>query len=207
MPNKIKILVADDHAIVRDGLVTLLKFQKRFTVVGEADTGLSAVKLACKLNPDVIVMDMMMPDIDGAEATRRIKCKCPNIQILIITSFTSSASLALALENGAIGAITKSSTREHLYDAILSAAAGQRFVDKEIEISIHENKNIPALTQKQHDILQALSKGLTNRELSEQTGISTAGIKFHLLAIFRKLNANNRSDAVAIALRKHLLKI
>lgn len=206
MVGKIKILVADDHAIVRDGLKTILNLAKDFKVVGEAEDGARAIERTAALKPDVVVMDMMMPDLDGAEATAKIKAADPQVGILILTSFTNSASMGQALKNGALGAISKSSPRERLYEAIRAVAAGRRILDREIEIALHRELPIPALTERQMEILHALSKGLTNRELAQQTGISMAGIKFHLLAIFRKLNANNRSDAVAIALRKHLLK-
>lgn len=206
MASKIKILVADDHAIVRDGLTTILNLSKDFKVVDEAECGIEAVKKALELKPDVVVMDMMMPDIDGAEATARIRAVEQSVNILILTSFASSASISQALKNGAIGAISKSSPRERLYEAIRAAANGNPIIDREIEIALHHELPIPTLTDRQMEILQSLSKGMTNRELAQTTGISMAGIKFHLLAIFRKLNANNRSDAVAIALRKHLLK-
>ena len=207
MANRIRILIADDHAIVRDGIVTILGLQKDFTVVGEASGGLEAVRKAARLKPDVVILDMMMPDLDGAEATARILQQVPAVRILILTSFTNSAGIADALKNGATGAISKSASRERLYDAIRATAAGKRTVDREIEVSLRESQPVPPLTEKQSNVLNALSKGLTNDEIARETGLSTAGIKFHLLAIFRKLNANNRSDAVAIALRKHLLKI
>lgn len=207
MANRIRILIADDHAIVRDGIVTILGLQKDFSVVGEASGGLEAVRKAIRLKPDVVILDMMMPDLDGAEATARILQQVPAVRILILTSFTNSAGIADALKNGATGAISKSASRERLYDAIRATAAGKRTVDREIEVSLRESQPVPPLTKKQTNVLNALSKGLTNDEIARETGLSTAGIKFHLLAIFRKLNANNRSDAVAIALRKHLLKI
>ena len=206
MANRIRILIADDHAIVRDGIVTILGLQKDFSVVGEASGGLEAIRKATRLKPDVVILDMMMPDLDGAEATARILQQVPAVRILILTSFTNSAGIADALKNGATGAISKSASRERLYDAIRATAAGKRTVDREIEVSLRESQPVPPLTEKQSNVLNALSKGLTNDEIARETGLSTAGIKFHLLAIFRKLNANNRSDAVAIALRKHLLK-
>ena len=207
MPAKLKILIVDDHAIVRDGLAAILKFQKDMTVVGEADDGQSAIQKAQELRPDVILMDLMMPNINGADATAAIKQVLPKTQILLLTSYGTSAELSRAFRNGATGAITKSLPKEELLAAIRNVAAGQRVASTEIEQTLKEDATTPSLTPRQLEILQSLTRGLTNDDIAREFGLSKAGVKFHLLTIFRKLNVSNRTEAVGLASRKHLFKV
>lgn len=205
MSSKLKILIVDDHAIVRDGLAAILKFQKDMTVVGEAADGKSAIQKAQTLRPDIILMDLMMPNMNGADATAAIKQVLPETQILLLTSYGTSSDLSRAFRNGATGAITKSLPKEELLAAIRNVADGMRIVSPEIEQTLNEVSETPALTQRQLEILRSLARGLTNDDIAHQFGISKAGVKFHLLTIFRKLNVANRTEAVSLALRKQLL--
>lgn len=207
MARKIKLLVVDDHAIVREGLVSILNFQSDFNVIGEAENGREAIQMARELEPDVIIMDLMLPDIDGAETTARIRGVLPRTKILILTSFGNSANLSFALANGAAGAITKNRPKEELFSAIRAIVNGELVVCREIQQTLREDKELPALSPRQRQILHSLARGLTNGDIARQLGISTAVIKFHILAIFRKLNVSSRSEAVALALRKQLLKL
>ena len=206
MPNKLKILIVDDHAIVRDGLAAILKFQKDMAVVGEAEDGASAIQKAQELRPDVILMDLMMPGMNGTEATAAIKQILPDTQILILTSYGTSSDLSRAFKNGATGAITKSLPKEELLSAIRNVAAGQRVASPEIEQTLKEESEMPELTPRQLEILRSLTRGLTNDDIAHEFGLTTAGIKFHLLTIFRKLNVANRTEAVGLASRKHLFQ-
>ena len=206
MPAKLKILIVDDHAIVRDGLAAILKFQKDMTVVGEADDGQSAIQKAQTLRPDVILMDLMMPNINGADATAAIKQVLPETQILLLTSYGTSAELSRAFRNGATGAITKSLPKDELLAAIRNVAAGQRVASSEIEQTLKEESEAPTLTPRQLEILRSLARGLTNDDIAHEFGLSKAGVKFHLLTIFRKLNFANRTEAVSLALCKHLFQ-
>ena len=206
MSDKIKILIVDDHAIVRDGLSAILKFQKDMTVVGEAEDGPSAVRKARELAPDVVILDLMMPDMDGAEATPEIMKAHPGAKILLLTSYGTSTELSRALGNGAVGAITKTLPKEELFSAIRKVAAGTRVISPEIEQAISEDSTMPELSPRHLEILHSLTRGLTNEDIARQLGLSTAGVKFHLLTIFRKLNVSNRAEAVGLALRKHLFR-
>ena len=206
MPSKLKILIVDDHAIVRDGLAAILKFQKDMTVVGEADDGQSAIQKAQELHPDIILMDLMMPNMNGADATAAIKQILPNTQILLLTSYGTSSDLSRAFKNGATGAITKSLPKEELLAAIRNVATGMRVASPEIEQTLKEEADMPSLSPRQLEILHSLTRGLTNDDIAREFGLSKAGVKFHLLTIFRKLNVANRTEAVGLASRKHLFQ-
>ena len=205
MSSKLKILIVDDHAIVRDGLAAILKFQKDMTVVGEADDGESALQKAQTLRPDIILMDLMMPNMNGADAIAAIKQVLPETQILLLTSYGTSSELSRAFRNGATGAITKLLPKEELLAAIRNVAAGMRIASPEIEQTLNEESETPTLTPRQLEILRSLARGLTNDDIAHEFGLSKAGVKFHLRTIFRKLNVANRTEAVSLALRKQLL--
>ena len=207
MPSKLKILIVDDHAIVRDGLAAILKFQKDMTMVGEADDGQSAIQKAQELRPDIILMDLMMPNMNGADATAAIKQVLPDTQVLLLTSYGTSSELSRAFKNGATGAITKSLPKEELLAAIRNVAAGMRVASPEIEQTLKEESAMPSLTPRQLEILHSLTRGLTNDDIAREFGLSKAGVKFHLLTIFRKLNVANRTEAVGLASRKHLFQV
>ena len=207
MKRKIKLLIADDHAIVRQGLATILGFQPDFAVVGEAEDGQDAVDKARTLHPDIVIMDLMMPVLNGSDATALIRQENPNTKVVILTSYADSADLSHALENGAVGILSKTAPKEDLFDCLHAVTNGETVITDQIRRSLRENDEAVSITPRQFDILQYLSRGLTNEDIAKMLGLSTAGIKFHLLTIFRKLGAANRTEAVSIAQRKHLLKI
>ena len=203
----IKVLIADDHAIVRMGLSALLDAEDDIEVVGEADDGKAAVKAVLKLQPDVVVLDLMMPVLDGIAATREIKLKLPAVKVLILTTSTVSDDLAHAIDAGADGAITKSTANAKLLSAIRTVAAGRKFISPEVAQLIATDPPAPSLTDRQRDILDGLTRGLTNAEIANLLGITLDSVKEHINVVFSKLGAANRAEAVAIALRKQLLKI
>ena len=207
MSPKLKILIVDDHAIVRDGLSAILKFPKDISVIGEADDGESAIRQVTELKPDVVILDLMMPNMGGADATAAILQARPETKILILTSYGTSAELSRAFVNGATGAITKTLPKEELLAAIRNVAAGIRVISPEIEQTLKEDPVAPTLTPRQMEILQSLARGLSNEDIAREFGLSKAGIKFHLLSIFRKLGVANRTEAVGYASRKHLFQI
>lgn len=204
---KIKVLIADDHAIVRTGLTSLLGTQRDFTVVGEADDGESAVTLARRLDPDVIIMDYRMPKMDGATATAEILSAQPEIKVLILTSYGEAEGIARALRSGAAGALMKTDNNDELIAAIRKLTDGQRVVSPEIERLLSETPSAQELTDRQLQILELVTRGLSNRDIADLLGIREDSVKKHANAIFAKIGAANRVEATAIALRKQLLKI
>ena len=203
----IRILLADDHSLIRMGLAALFKYQKDIKVVGEAEDGDEAVRLALRLKPDVVVMDLAMPVMDGATATARIREALPETHVLILTSFGTSADLSRALAAGATGALNKDSGNDELLTAIRTVADGGLSVSDEIARLIEEEPAPPDFTERQLEVLHAVTRGLTNAEIGRQFGISADAVKQHVNAIFAKLGAANRTEAVTIALRKQLLKM
>ncbi|MBQ0031224.1 MAG: response regulator transcription factor [bacterium] len=204
---KTSVLIADDHSLLRMGLRSMLRQEADMEVVGEAVNGEMAVELVRKLKPDVVVMDLMMPKLNGADATRSILERNPDTKVIILTSFGTSSDLQRAISYGAVGALTKEAPGENLVKAIRQVRAGETAISAEIADEIDPDSAQPLLTDKQSDILQSVVQGQTNRQIAVRFGITEDGVKKHLRLIFTKLNASSRAEAVAIALRKHLLKI
>ena len=204
---KIHVLVADDHKIVRLGLAALLETEPDLALVGEAENGVQAIRLALEQKPDVVIMDLMMPKKDGVEATREILAHLPGTGILILTSYGTSNDVALALEAGAAGALMKTADDAQIASVIRKIASGGRYVSPEIKSSLRTAPAIPVLSPRQAEILKQLTLGLTNKEIAQNLGIRKDGVEDHINIIFNKLGAANRTEAAAIALRKHLLKI
>ena len=204
---KTRILLVDDHALLRRGLADLISYEKDMTVIGEAGDGEAAFHAAMDLKPDLVVMDLMMPVVDGVEATRRIKEALPDTRILVLTTFGTSADVARAVEAGASGAIMKDASTDEQLSAIREVAAGGRVIAPEIKRYMDSNPMPPAFTQRQMQILEFVTQGLGNKEIANHLDISTDAVKQHLAAIFMKIGAANRSEAVSIALRRHLLKL
>ena len=203
---KSRILIADDHALLRHGLTSLIQCQKDMEVVGEAGNGKTAVQLAKTLLPNLVVMDLVMPVMDGVEATRLIIEASPQTKILILTTFGTSADISRALAAGATGAIMKDMPDDKLLSAMRRIIKGEKFLAPEIEHMIRNEPEPPELTERQLDILRSLSIGYTNRDIALQLGLKPSGVRVHIDAILSKLGAATRTEAMAIAMRKHLLK-
>ena len=204
---KIKVMIVDDHAILRMGLASLLNAKKDIEVVGEADSGAAALRKAPKLKPDVIVMDLMMPGMDGAETTRRLKELMPEARILILTTFGTADGIAHALSAGARGALLKNVEFSDLANAIRKIAAGEKVVADEIQRILASEPAIKTLSPRQRQILESMVRGLSNDDISKLLGISLDMVKEHIQTLFAKIGASNRAEAVSTALRKHLLKV
>ena len=205
--DKITILLADDHQIVRMGLSTVIRLENDMDVIGEARNGDEAVRRAKELHPDVIVMDLMMPKRDGADATAAIVRTNPTAKILILTTFGASERVKVALDAGALGAIVKDTPYTDIIKAIRRTAAGECVISKDIRHALEATPDVPELSERQLKVLQYVAQGLTTKTISERLGIGPDGVNAHLRTIFAKLGVSSRTEAVAIALRKHLLKI
>ena len=206
MKQSIRILIADDHAIVRRGLHSILQIEKDFTVVGEASNGAEAVEMARLLKPHVVIMDLIMPEKSGSEATTEILAERPETRILLLTTFGTADDVARALEAGAAGALMKTSDESKIIAAIRTVAAGGNAISDEIKRLIAESPPAPKLTPRQLEILNSMSRGYSNAEIAKLFGINEFTVREHVTNIKAKLDASNRAEAVAIALRKSLLK-
>ena len=204
---KIKVLIVDDHAIVRMGLASILGTKKDIEVVGDAEDGADAIRKTKRLTPDVVLMDIVMPEMDGATATAEIRRLIPTAKILILTSFGEADGIAHALDAGASGALMKNIDYSELVEAIRSVAEGKTVIAPEIKKMLQESPPIPELTERQHEILLSMSRGLTDADIAIQLHLTSNSVREHITTIFSKLGAANKTEAVAIALRKHLLKI
>lgn len=205
--DKIRVLIVDDHAIVRMGMVALLNAQPNMEAVGEAKNGELGVKAALKLKPDVIVMDILMPVKNGVEATREIIAAIPDAKILILTTSTSANDLSAALKAGAMGLIPKTTSNATLLATVKSVAAGKRTVAGEINEIIDSDPPILDLTEHQLDMLTSIVRGFTNTEIAKQFGVSENTIRKATSTIFAKLGVANRTEAASVAISKQLVKM
>ena len=203
--NKISILIADDHKIVRMGLKSLFAAEKDLVVVGEAEDGVVAVRQALKLRPDVVIMDLVMPKKDGVAATQELHEKLPETKILVLTSYSTTDTIAAALAAGARGAVMKSADDNDLLAAIRTVAAEETFISSEVKGLLAVDPPAPMLSPRQQEVLQALVKGFNNTEIADQLGISRTVVKEHVETMLAKLGAANRTELTAIATRKHLV--
>jgi len=201
------VLIVDDHAILRMGLKSLIENCCDLKCVGDAADGNSAVRLAESLRPHIVIMDLVMPGMDGVKTTAEILKVSPSSRILILTSFGTADGIAYALEAGACGAILKSADHADILAAIRAVGDGKRSISPEIRRILAENPTVPRLSPRQEEILTALAKGLTNHDIALQLNLSNDVVKEYVANILHKLGAANRTEAVAIALNKNLIKV
>lgn len=207
MKNKIRILIADDHMLLRIGLTSFISGKDDLQCVGEADNGRTAVEQTLKLKPDVVIMDLMMPEMSGAEATKLIHDKLPESRIIVLTSYGTSKELAEAIANGASAALMKDISTADLVAAIRQVAAGKTILPSELTSVASGNGQHPTLTEHQLKILDALASGRSNIDIGKAFGITENTVKKIVSTIFAKLGASSRVEAVAIAHREHLIEI
>jgi NarL family two-component system response regulator LiaR len=205
----IKLIIVDDHAVVRSGLSKFLKVNKDFQLVAEASDGKEAVQMVSLHKPDVVLMDLMMPEVDGVEATREIHQKYPDVKVIALTSFSEQNMVQGALQAGAIGYLQKNVTAAELADAIRSACAGRMTLSAEATQALAQSvaqPQIPGnqLTDRERDVLKCMVAGLNNQEIADQLVISLGTVKFHISNIFQKLAVDSRVEAVKAALEQKL---
>ena len=205
MKSKTRILLADDHLVVRMGLALMIGRQSDMQLVGEAENGEEAVRLVGEQCPDVTIMDLQMPVMDGATATQKIIAENPAAKILILTTFGTTADAARALDEGALGAISKDSAQDRLLSAIRATAMGESVIDDDIRASAETYRSAPKLSARQIEILDYASRGLENAEIARLLGITADGVKKHLKLIYTALGASTRAEASTLAIRLGLL--
>lgn len=211
MPELIKILIVDDHPIVRDGLNAILGTQKDFQVIGEAGNGEEAVKQVEQLKPDVILMDLEMPVVDGIEALKRLTALNPEVQVIVLTVFDTDERILTSVQAGARGYLLKDAPREKIFSAIRIVSQGGSLIhplviSKLMERAGKENAGQEGLTERELEVLQLLGQGLLNKQIAGQLLISERTVKFHVSSILGKLGAGNRTEAVSMAIHQGILK-
>ncbi len=205
----IRILLVDDHAVVRSGLSKFLMVNKDLQLVAEASDGSEAIQMAGLHQPDVILMDLMMPGMDGISATREIHQKYPQIKVIALTSFSEQNQVQGALQAGAIGYLQKNVTASELGNAIRSAYNGRMTLSQEAVQALATSVTggyVPGneLTERERDVLKGMVEGLNNNEIAEKLFISLGTVKFHISNIFQKLGVDSRVEAVKMAIEQKL---
>lgn len=204
---KIRILIADDHMLMRMGVSALISSTADMEIVGEAKNGQQAAELAKTLKPDVVIMDLMMPEMLGSEATGLITAANPDIKVIVLTTYGSSIELAKAIQNGAVGILLKDKVDMDLVNTIRFVVAGNQVIPTRLLKQIEQDKALSQLTDRQLTILASVAQGQSNSDIAKSFGLSEITIKKHLSSIFERLGVANRSEAVALALRKQMLKV
>jgi NarL family two-component system response regulator LiaR len=205
-------MIVDDHAVVRSGLAAFLMVFDDLELVGQAGSGKEALQLCKKLTPDVVLMDLVMPEMDGATATKLIRESCPGVQVIALTSFREDELVQGVLKAGAIGYLLKNVSAEELAGAIRSAFAGRPTLAPEaarVLISATQTSR-PAsigsdLTEREREVLKLMVEGLTNNQIAERLVVSRSTVKFHVSSILSKMGVSSRTEAVATALQNHLI--
>lgn len=216
MTNAIRILVADDHPVVREGLVAILNTQPDFEVVGEAGTGLEVVEQVTRLEPDVVLLDLEMPELDGVGALERLQESNPDVRTLVFTAFDTDERILGAVQAGAKGYLLKGAPRDELFKAVRVVHAGESLLQPVVASKLlkqvsHQQAQptteIEALTPRELEVLQLLAQGLQNKEIAAELVISERTVKFHVSSIMGKLGAGNRTEAVTIAAQQGLVNL
>ncbi|NLG08260.1 MAG: response regulator transcription factor [Deinococcales bacterium] len=211
-----RLLLCDDHAMFRQGLKSILETEEDFRVIGEASTGREAVRYALETRPDVVLMDIQMPELDGVAATKAILAEQPDIPVIILTMYRQDRYVFEAVKVGARGYMLKDAGADELVDSIRRVAAGETLLNAEMAASIleefhklgdldlpsHPEHTISELTEREEDILRLLAQGSTNQEIADALGVSEKTVRNRLSEIFSKLRLNNRTQAALYALRE-----
>jgi len=210
MPGAIRVMIVDDHLMVRDGLKVFLSTYDDLEVVAEADDGGQAVQLCPQVRPDVVLMDMLMPNMDGPTATTLIRASYPDIQVIALTSFAEEDLVQQALQAGAIGYLLKDVRADKLADAIRAAHQGRSTIDAAAaQVLVQSARQPPQLgqdlTAREREVLALLVNGMTNKEIAEELTLSMGTVRLHVSNILSKLGASNRTEAATLALQHKLI--
>lgn len=208
--NPIQIVIVDDHPVVRAGLEGMLSAQEDFDVVGEADNGIEAISTCKRAEPDLVLMDLRMPGMDGVEAIEQIKAERPDSNILVLTTYDSDADIVKAVEAGATGYLLKDAPRETLFQAVRSAARGESVLAPTVAAKLMTRLRTQPkdqLSNREVEVLTLVSRGRNNREIGHDLHISIATVKTHLIHIFDKLDVHDRTAAVTVAIERGILTL
>ena len=214
----VKILIVDDHAVVRDGLRVMLSRREDFLVVGEAENGLEAVAKVRELDPDVILMDLRMPELDGVEAMRQIRAENAEAKFLVLTTYDTDEYIFDAIEAGAKGYLLKDASREDLFQAISAVHRGEslvqpgvasRVLDRLAQLTRQAGQAVQPqlLSERELEVLQLMASGAANKQIASDLTISESTVKTHVTNIFQKLDVNHRTEAVTKAMSKGIIKL
>jgi NarL family two-component system response regulator LiaR len=203
--HRIRVLIADDHPSIRRGLEFMIGATDDIQCVGECDNGAQAIEYARTLKPDVVIMDLAMPGMDGVKATQRIRADNPSIQVLVLTSFVDTEKVQGALQAGAIGYLMKTADDDEVIRAIRAAAAGKRVIAPEatnalVESAVARPMSV-VLTDREMEVLRLMSRGMSNQEIAAQLFLALPTVKFHITNILSKMGVGNRTEAVLMAIR------
>lgn len=205
---RVRVLIVDDHPIVRAGLRALLGTDDRLLVIGDAVNGREAVTIGTREAPDVVLMDLRMPEMDGAEATALLLTANPAIKVLVLTTYDGDADIVRAVESGAVGYLLKDTPGETLIDAVFAAARGETVLAPPIAaklVSRLRAPEMPALSRRELEVLQSVAQGMSNPDIAAALFIAETTVKTHLLRIFAKLDVDDRTRAVVVAMERGLL--
>jgi two-component system, NarL family, response regulator len=203
----IRIVTADDHPLIREGLSALISVHPDMSIVGEAADGATAIRLFNELQPDVLLLDLQMPNGSGLEVIDRLIAQDPLARIIVLTTYDTEQLAAKAMSAGASAYILKSSVGRRLLDTIRAVMRGQRYIDPSVASAIQAHAHAEELTSRETDVLQLISKGNSNKLIGEQLQISEQTVKGHVKNIFLKLGANDRAHAVALAVKRGIIHV
>lgn len=208
----VRVVIADDHNVVRKGIRELLSDEADITVVGEARNGHEAVDLATALQPDVVVMDIAMPELSGVEATRQIRAIVPGVRVLVLTAYADDPYIYSLLDAGATGYILKTAESREIVRAVRATAAGQSAIDPAVAPRLIARITQPSskgdtLTERELDVLRLAARGLTNKQIGAELAISDRTVQNHLANIYAKLGVASRTEAVTAGLQRNLIRL
>ena len=204
--SKIRILLADDHLVVRMGTASVISYEEDLEVVAEAGNGKEALSLSMQLKPDIVLMDLVMPHMDGVETTAAIRAACPETRVIIFTTYGTSPDLKAALDAGACGAISKASSHSEIIAAIRKAVQGESVISREFIPSLRATQELPKLSLRQMETLTHIAKGFTNQEVADMLGLSVDTVKDYLKTIYTRLGVSTRAEAVSLTVSLGLIK-
>jgi two-component system, NarL family, response regulator len=205
--NPVSVVIVDDHPVVRDGLCAMISAEADIVVAADVGTGAEALDIISKLRPAVVLMDLLLPDIGGAEVIRRVCSTSSDTAFIVLTTVAGDEEIYRALEAGARGYLFKDMARKDLIHAIRAVAKGQRYIPSQVGSRIAENLPRPGLTAREIEVLQFVAAGQRNKEIAYQLGVSEATINAHVKHILEKLNASDRTQAVTTALRRGIIRL